>query len=146
MSSIEVQVEADSLRLRNNEVTGRIHVRLDDEAFPEQDWDDFVVVILDWWCRALMTDQKRTELGFMDGPDGPFRAELTRETAAESEVKLLGRRQDKVLTGRVSHTMLARSVVAASDRVLATCRQRGWTTSDIDRLEGARAALAERVS
>jgi len=143
MSSIEVQVEADSLRLRNNEVTGRIHVRLDDEAFPEQDWDDFVVVILDWWCRALMTNQKRTELGFMDGP---FRAVLTRETAAESEVKLLGRRQDKVLTGRVSHTMLARSVVAACDRVLATCRQRGWTTSDIDRLEGARAALAEHVS
>lgn len=142
MSSIEVQVEPDSLRLRNNEVTGRIHLRLDDEAFPEQDWDDFVVVILDWWC-ALLTNQKRTELGFMDGP---FRAVLTSKTTAESAVELVGRRLDQVLTGLVSQPTLARSVVAACDRVLEACRRQGWTTADIERLDSNRSALAERLA
>src|SRR5213595_3106402 len=53
-------------------ITGAIWLHADDIAFPETDWNDFVVVVLGWWTNeaaALIAGGKtRGELMFMDGP------------------------------------------------------------------------------
>ena len=52
-------------------VTGEISVRLGDTAFPDDHWNDFVV-IMSWWLEELLKIVTRTAgsrvCRFMDGP------------------------------------------------------------------------------
>lgn len=53
-------------------ICGPLRVLLSNEAFPDPNWDDFVVVVIGWWCREwhkLMCDPSaEIEWLFMDGP------------------------------------------------------------------------------
>jgi hypothetical protein len=53
-------------------VTGEISARLGDRAFPDAQWNDFVVVIMSWWLeemREFLTGIAATvNCRFMDGP------------------------------------------------------------------------------
>ena len=53
-------------------VTGRIRFLVDQNAFPDSEWNDFVLIILEWWLQSVISlslDSEGTaELRFMDGP------------------------------------------------------------------------------
>jgi hypothetical protein len=69
--------------LSNKTTTGRLFVQVDDYCFPERDWDDFVVVVLNWWVsNALSLDGAVIEVdnSFMDGP---FSYRTRREPGAD---------------------------------------------------------------
>lgn len=54
MFDFKVIVTIDSLELtRHNAVTGEICFRKDEVSIPELHWDDFVVVVLNWWIEAI---------------------------------------------------------------------------------------------
>jgi len=53
-------------------ITGVIYWRSNDHCFPDDNWNDFVVVLLGWWTKAitrLLLGCSRSEtFDFMDGP------------------------------------------------------------------------------
>jgi len=75
---IELIIAPSSFRLsgdgRNSshQVFSEIYFQLDGKFFPEKSWDDFVVVILNWWIGNILSivNQKDGEVrcDFMDGP------------------------------------------------------------------------------
>lgn len=51
-------------------ITGVVYVSIDDWAFPEDGWRDFVVTILGWWSETIcsLSGSDTCRLSFMDGP------------------------------------------------------------------------------
>jgi len=72
VQEIAVEVDLDSLEMRTN-IIGNICFTIDyHHYFPEQDWSDFVVVILSWWiksCKGIISSEigRTYNFDFMDG-------------------------------------------------------------------------------
>lgn len=118
---------------------------MDDVAFPEQGWNDFVVVILGWWtseAAALIAGTKTSgELMFMDGP---FSVSITVD--GERWKLDCNRRKRNGMTlehsAKAETASVAAALVGGADAVLERCEKEHWQSSDIDELRRGRAALA----
>ena len=66
------RINLKSISKQGQSVFGEIYFKDDDILFPEENWNDFIVVILNWWLEELtkFTKNEKTtaELLFMDGP------------------------------------------------------------------------------
>jgi hypothetical protein len=69
---LKVEIRLDSLtQSARGAVFGEVAFAIDRSYFPEQKWNDFIVVVLGWWsgkCAALLRGAPQDELWFMDGP------------------------------------------------------------------------------
>jgi hypothetical protein len=92
MDQIKIKVNNKSLYISNsNNIIGEISIEKNGYIFfPEENWTDFVVVILSWWNEKLRYFKyakiaERIELDFMDGP-----LLVRLEKVNEQEVNLKG--------------------------------------------------------
>lgn len=55
-----------------NKFFGELYFQEEGFYFPEKDWKDFIIVVLNWWCAALRkilyNETYTKEFLFMDGP------------------------------------------------------------------------------
>lgn len=146
-ASFAVRTDASALRRSaKGSITGPLSLEIGGDAFPEPAWNDFPVVVLGWWIRALL-DLQRTGTGcsclFMDGP---FEFELKRSGPDLWQLRLLERRVAAMHVVRSEHVKPAevlRAIHAAADAVLEVCRERRWSSKDVDELQAARDALRQ---
>jgi hypothetical protein len=143
---MDARIEIDMSELGRsaaNLITAGIRLRVDDAAFPHAGWTDAVVVVLSWWAdaaaRVLRERGQVVEVRFMEGPflvsvqgaeEGRWRLELVEA----------GPRRRVRMNCCVNSASLIESLVAACERTLAGCSDRGWST-DTKTLEQALARL-----
>ncbi len=134
---VEVLPASFSRRMSGS-INGFVWLTIDGNAFPAQQWDDFPVVILNWWLESLnglVTNQsKRAECNFMDGP---FWFEII--TAQSSELMLRFYRRSKLgdelrMQVRSSLPMIVETMLRAAKTVIDVCKKEGWHSSDLEQL------------
>lgn len=139
-----VGIHFDSATLhmsRMGNITGIISLRVGDGAFPEEQWNDFPVSILEMWLTAaarLWIGSTKTErFHFMDGPFW-FDAER------RDDIWSLRCQNDRGTAGpvleasaHVSSKSLLSEMISCAERVLAACRSKGWVSRDLDELEAS---------
>jgi hypothetical protein len=135
MNELQILVSPESMHKGDHSITGQCAVRAGGEAFPEQAWSDFVVVLLGWWLRALATAEagETTELSFMDGPylvsvepidGGAARLEFVNERISGEVVK----------KATVSLKQALEACQLAASTVLDACHERGWSGPEVEEL------------
>ena len=118
-------------------VSAGLHLCLNNLLFPHAEWTDFTVVVLDWWVvaalRLLRGEQQAVEVRFMEGP---FLVTIEARSERTWRLKLVeaGLRADVKAEATVEALPLIRSILSASDAVLALCRERRWWSSDAETL------------
>jgi len=123
-----------------------ISLVVDGICFPDSRWTDFAVVVLAWWCQALLRllrgESGRIEVDFMEGP---YLVELQRAGPGLVLLSLVEAGLERRVEKRVEAEAfsLAQSVVAASDRVLLECKTRNWWSVDADKLHGSFTELSQ---
>ncbi len=149
MKSARLELDTTSVeRSGAGLVIAGIRLHVDGVSFPSHIWTDFAVVVLLWWADAAMSalngDLGTHEIRFLEGP---FLVRLTPRTGGAWHLALV----DNFLVpqirfeGTVRPAPLLRSLVAASDVILALCRDRGWESRDSARLELTISRLRPRV-
>ena len=138
-SSVRVEVLPESFSQRmSGAINGVVWLTIDGNAFPAQQWDDFPVVILNWWLQSLnglVTNQsKRARCNFMDGP---FWFEV--KTAQNGELMLRFYRSSKAgdelrMQVRSSLSMIVETMRSAAKTVIDVCKKEGWHSSDLEQL------------
>lgn len=126
---------------------GCIHIAMGGVAFPSASWRDFLVVVLGWWSRAayrlIAEGSKREIVNFMDGPHS---VEIEKEVNGILRFRALtgdGRR--KVFAeADEDATSFARDLLRQAEAVLIVCKDKGWTSPDLDELQDSVGAL-ERI-
>jgi hypothetical protein len=143
MVSLALKLQPESLRLsERGVVTGVLCFAVGNRHFPDPSWNDFVVVVLSWWCGALLRVRSGArgihELRFMDGP---FMVQLE-QISATRELRLQFLHQDGVVaTAEISLEELCAQVVTAGSRVLEFCERAKAHGVDVDELKRGIAAL-----
>lgn len=139
LQEFSVHISPKSLTLSpHGKVLGHIWVQVDDVFFPEQEWDDFVVVIMGWWLdgflKISMGKQSKCICSFMDGP---FEFTVTPQTQERWLIEFFEKRRTGK-TCELKGVFDARSVVGAmllaSDKVIKLCQRNGWQPDEVDTL------------
>lgn len=67
-----MKIEINNIYKEEDKIFGNIYFENDDFIFPEKDWNDFVVVVVNWWSdsiyKLINNETISEELLFMDGP------------------------------------------------------------------------------
>jgi hypothetical protein len=140
MSEARVVFHTRNARYSSGNVHSILLIRVDDVEFPDAEWDDFAVVLLSWWCQAVVSllrhEVVATHLSFMDGP---YQAELERVFRGGWKILLVQRRQKPIVSyeARIEIASFVRSILDATDQALALCREREWWNEDADKLTEA---------
>lgn len=141
-----VEIDQESIeKSENGSITGSLWLQMDETAFPEQGWNDFVVVVLGWWTNeaaALIAGTKRRgEFMFMDGP---FSVDISPEGERWKLECNRRRRNGKTLEhrGTVDVSEVAAALIRAADSAIERCEKAHWKSSDIEELQRGRAGLA----
>ena len=136
-TSVGVNLDTSTLeRGQLGSITGTISLRLGSRYFPEQRWNDFPVVLANWWIEALDAIRggkaAEVECRFMEGPylfvvrpgrSGWHLRALAAETTLHVEV--------------IDPTALWESVVSAGRGLVAECQARNWSNRDVVALSQA---------
>ena len=144
MNELEIRVNPETLEHGGN-ITGTLAVGLNGHWFPDPDWNDFVVVVLGWWCRSLraLLSEASAELPFMDGS---YRVRIERSDTTFARVLLMNNDGRVLGEGVASLSALIAGVDRAARVVLHECRARGWDTEDVEELSDGHRSLAAAVA
>jgi hypothetical protein len=138
--AFSVKLDLTSLaRSSRGAITGVLFLEVDGFGYPELGWNDFPVIILAWWARAVR-DLRASGVGaeavcrFMDGP---FSFSLRALSYGEWEVRLLGKNGELLRTAKTTPGEVVRAIQVAAAAVLQACADRGWGSRETEELQAA---------
>jgi hypothetical protein len=121
-------------RSKLGSITAGIWLRFGEIAFPAARWSDFVVVILGWWTGVLQSNDRQLRLLFMDGP---YLLRVIRGSSGRCSIEGMdghGREERSLFSVEADFVMFRKGVFAAGRTVVEACRNKGWSSRDIDEL------------
>jgi hypothetical protein len=148
MEPFQIIIDQGSLELAQGAITGKIHVSNTKNAFPEPEWNDFVVVILGWWldAAAQIFDGRKRD-GLFQFMDGPFSIAVSSRPGPDLALTLqAGPKRRIVETWTCEAQAVRLELVRSASAVLAECRVNGWKTDDTASLEQGLDLLARSAS
>jgi hypothetical protein len=142
-----VAFDKDSIqRSSSGQITAKLCLRIGGQYFPDEHWDDFAVVVLQWWLTQavyMLSGQRDLVLRFMDGP---FECRLERLDDARLSVKLY---KSGSLDGAFDEVFSIESIIAeltrAAEAVLGVCKALGWTSPETDALQFSLEAVRNKT-
>jgi hypothetical protein len=142
--SVRIVVEPSTVRAGGiGPTTGNIWIELGPLGFPVKHWNDFVVVILEAWVGAmtrlsLQAGGQGERVHFMDGPYSVEVVSLRPGTLGFRAIERSG--EEKGCEDTQAAPFIG-SLISASERTLAVCRDRNCWSTDADKLVAGVVAL-----
>ena len=70
--NVNIKTDLETISLNESTIFGQLYFQDGDFYFPSKDWNEFIIIVLNWWCQSLLNllEEKTfsEELDFMDGP------------------------------------------------------------------------------
>ena len=135
-ANFQIIIVPESIRVkRDREALGIIFCVCDGRAFPCEGWNDFVLVVFEWWVdaivRLLSSNHSSADLLFMEGP-----FEIRIERLDESlHIRCLDRRQRQPsVTGTTTAEELKAALVTGVNSLRESLQNNPSLRDDVDRL------------
>jgi hypothetical protein len=118
-------------------ITGILYVDFGSTRFPEEGWNDFVVVVSTWWLEALAKLERGFErevtLYFMDGP---YWLMLTRQDGDDVQIRCI---EDRTGGGVIHEELVSlqdfsKQLRRVARQVASACQRNRFESSDVDTL------------
>lgn len=137
----QIKISFDTLSINSRKtITGEIYFSIDDFFFPEQGWNDFVVVILSWWHNSLIKliqgmNDCVYEFDFMEGPLFVKGTKISNEVIKLEFIK--EKLDSKVVyySCKSSIIQFKKTLLNATKQLLNEFKHRKWHSEDIEELE-----------
>lgn len=132
---MELIVNIDKLSKLNGQVTGKIFFSFEGIYFPEKDWDDFVVIIINWWLEQVLIaksdEDSEIELVFMDGP---YSLVVKRKDGNDASIVCLSR-NTSIQEYIVNKADFFDEIYKAAQKLSEKCTIWNWENADTLSLE-----------
>jgi hypothetical protein len=148
MTNTTIVVEISSLQVRaKGPATANLWVVIAGREFPSRGWNDFVVVILSWWAKALVRifcgESTQESVHFMDGP---YSIEISGSVFGMLQFRALEgpRRTQEAALGSASACEFAKTLISQGREVLEKCKNQNWWSLDATTLESSLLSLEQQ--
>lgn len=142
-SAFSVKVDPSRLDRTSRSFTGPLAVRFGSTWFPEKSWTDFPIVVIGWWldaCESLKSGNDAV-FHFMDGPFQFNARQVGNGRIALESVERHGDDSSRIAQTTVPASLVIQTIVSAAREILAACKRKKWSDSDILQLQ----AMLERI-
>lgn len=136
-----IHVEPTTFEISNSGViTGRVSICVNDEYFPEKEWNDSVVAILNWWAVGFESffraEVNSVNLHFMEGP---LRVCLERNGAISYITFFNNSTQVNkfIVDSENLKTIAMKDLTQAANASLGKCNKERWLNKDTEQLSEA---------
>ena len=123
------------VKTATDSISGTFYVKLGEFVFPDDKWNDFIVIILDWWLNDLLliitNPIHKITCNFMDGS---FRFEISPKIDGFCEINFFSN-NSFISNGIINKLVLINDMLSVSNTVLRACKKNGWSTTDIEKLK-----------
>ncbi len=143
LAEVLVHTNKENLEFRS-QITGEVYfsIRSKNFFFPEENWNDFIVIVLTWWHNSLIrikhSKSKVTEeLLFMDG------SFVVKVTKTNDEIATLAFIHESLSSLEIEHTctvnisQMIESLLQSTNELLEVIHQNRWYSEEIEELEKA---------
>jgi hypothetical protein len=133
-----IEFKIDKIQMHNATITGIIGVKINGEYFPEEFWDDFVVIVLNWWgqefLKLLKNKEKIIHFRFMEGP---FMLRLGAIGSDCLQIVMIDRSNCIVNSKEyiVSTSELKQVLINAIELLVSIIEKNCWESQDIETLK-----------
>lgn len=136
IKNIKIIVNTETFnKSKYGSITGEIFFKVESAVFPENNWNDFIVVILSQWLmefkQFVETKSTSFEMNFMDGP---LFINVKRKNDKELYLKFSKKYIDDeevYLSTVCSVDKLNQELVNVAQKILEEVEKRNWVTPDI---------------
>ncbi len=149
-SQFSVVIDGNDLaRAKSGALTGRVWVRLDGEAFPEEQWSDFPAIALKDWLtemRSLLEDDRH--VASCHFVDGPYLFRLTYRDAKMWGVDLIERGlkgEVCMVSAEISADEILAETLSGAQMLLTSSNQLRLSGEDLRDLSQVVSSLSSRV-
>lgn len=136
MSQINILIDKNSVMKNDDKITGKICFNIDKNYFPDSNWNDFVIIILNWWINSLLNIYKESQFDLMF-MDGPFLVRINIDNKKKINVKLIERRKkEKIIYTCLSDISdLLKAVINTTKELIDYIDNKKWISTDITELK-----------
>ncbi len=138
MTHARLVVDATTLRPGFGPATGTVWLALGAVAFPSNDWNDFIVVILEAWVSAvlrLLSRASQQEIVYF--MDGPYTVELALISGGAFRLRAIeGARNERACIA-TNALPLVESLLTGSEAVLSVARAKDCWSPEAEKLSVA---------
>lgn len=137
---IEIQLNVDSIRRsKSGQITGILFLRINNLIFPEERWNDFIVVVLGFWVSEVLKNWNLDILGNFLFMDGPLRFQITK---IGNKAELTGFNNEKlILHEEIDYSCFKNSLIDIAFKVVRITEGKKWESKDIDFLKDQLSAV-----
>lgn len=133
---MRIKIDELSLSKQGSTIFGNIHFIDEGFSFPESDWNDFILIILNWWSLELikmLTDEKiKGEFSFMDGP---YIVEVSYLSEDYFTAYFIKESDDLVRTSEILVSTFLKSFLFETNKLLRRIYHLGWDDNEVKELQ-----------
>lgn len=140
-SLINLQINLESMQ-KNTDINGEIFfsIREIDFYFPEKNWDDFVITILNWWFdSAIRLNSFEGEVSeILNFMDGPFFVKINKKSSDILKFSFIYDRRDAIEVEKIIYVSLKQfqdDLLNITFLLLKDLKLKGWLNEEIEELE-----------
>lgn len=124
----------------SNNVIGELYLKVENFCFPEEGWNDFVVVVLGWWQKTIMNIRNSKigtthEFDFMDGPLFVKSTKISEDTMELEFTKEKSDSRQIFFTCVCKISQFQEAILNVTKKLLMELKSRKWHSDDIEELE-----------
>ena len=132
----DIHIDTNTLSFENELITGGIWVEIGNESFPEENWNDFTVIILTWWHRALLnliTVSKGKASESFDFMDGPYTVKFTKQSINQIRIQGIKTTDYGKVVCESSDTLIniKSALVDSTKLILDEAHKKNWSSNDL---------------
>ncbi|MBS9464383.1 hypothetical protein KIM67_18320 [Flagellimonas sp. 389] len=134
---MRIKIDTTSITKDGDKIFGEIYFKdYPSFYFPSKDWNDFLVVILNWWCdtiiRLLRNESIQDDFSFMDGP---FNVKVGHIKEGMLNLTFLSGDETVVKTSEVPMNDFLNAYLSEINGLLRWVAKKNWQNQEIETLE-----------
>ena len=137
-NKFEIKIDVDDIELyQNGNNFGVIYIKINDFLFPQNNWTDFIVIILNWWlCNIEAIKRKRRKTGKFCFMDGPYVVKLKKSENDKIKLKFCDHYK-LVIEYEFSIDEIMKEILMKSSEIIEFVKSNKWESKDIDSLNNS---------
>lgn len=138
MKKVKLCINENSLEKYKETITGVIYLDFDDFSFPEKNWNDFIIVIMNNWIKSInnikLGISEYTDLLFFDGS---FYLKIKMIDKDNCFVECIeNHKTEKILfKEKIKFKNLEREIITTANLCKVFCVRQNWRSEELDELD-----------
>lgn len=131
---MSIKIDLKSISKEGANIFGNIYFESDTVIFPEKGWNDFIIIVLNWWSSSLLNlIERKSIIEEFDFMDGPLSIEFRYLDDNIYKVRFLSKNKE-VKSENIDLNQFYSNFVKLLNSLIRYTKEQGWKGEELNKL------------